>query len=556
RAEPLALGSIKSNIGHAQAAAGVAGVIKMALAMREGVLPKTLHVDRPSSKVDWDAGEIELLTEQRPWEPGGAPRRAAVSSFGISGTNAHVILEEAPERVPVGDRGTGERPGASSKQALAGPIPLALAAKSTEALREAAGRLAAHLERAELDPTDVAHSLITTRSHFEHRAIALGEDTEQLIASLDALVRAEPSPDLIEARAGEGRLAYLLTGQGSQRLGMGKELLESDPHFKDPFEELCKELDQHLETPLREILFAKGKKAKARLADTACAQPALFAIEVALARALEEKGLKPELMAGHSVGEIAAAHISGVLELKDAARLITARGALMGALPKGGAMAAIEATEEELHDSIQGREAELSIAAVNGPASCVLSGQEEAVEEIRTHWEQEGRKTKRLEVSHAFHSPLMEPMLEEFAELCSELSFKQPRIPIVSNLTGELLGPEEATDPAYWVRHAREAVRFKDTLDTLIEQGATTYLELGPDPVLLAMARETLGSEAEAAFIPTLREGREERGALNRAIAHAHAAGAEVEWGAFFEGTGAKRVPLPTYPFQRERFWL
>ncbi len=337
---------------------------------------------------------------------------------------------------------------------------------------------------------------------------------------------------------------------------MGKELYESDPDFRQSFDSVCKELDRHLDTPLQEVLFAKGKKAKARLDDTTYAQPALFGIEVALHEALAKRGLKPELLAGHSVGEIAAAHISGVLDLPDAARLITARGALMGALPKGGAMAAIEATELELTESIEGKEQELSIAAINAPTSTVISGKEAAVEEICSLWQDKGKKTKRLAVSHAFHSPLIEPMLEEFTELCETLDFKAPQTAIVSNLTGETLTEEQATDPAYWVRQAREPVRFKDTAETLAAQGAATFIELGPDPVLSALAQEALGEEAGATFVPTLREGRAEQGAIQTAVAHAHAAGARPDWQAFFKGTSAKRVPLPTYPFQRKRYWL
>ena len=548
RDRPLKLGSIKSNIGHPQAAAGIAGTIKMVMAMREGVLPKTLHVDSPSTKVDWEAGEIELLTEPLEWEANGEPRRAGVSSFGISGTNAHVILEEAP----------GGEVAAEERAPLQGPIPLTLSAKAEPALAEAAERLVAHItQNPELDPTDIAYSLATTRSAFEHRAVALGENRKELLASLNALANGEPSANLTIARAKQGKLAYLLTGQGSQRLGMGKELYEADPHFAAAFDRACEQIDIHLEVSLKEIVFAKGKKAAERLKDTTYAQPALFAIEVALHESLTKRGLEPDLLTGHSAGEIAAAHISGVLSLPDAAKLITARGKLMGALPKGGAMLAIEATEQEATESIAGKEQELAIAGINSPTSIVLSGAEEAIEEAEDHWQAEGRKTKRLAVSHAFHSPLMEPMLEEFAEVAQSLQYNEPQIPVVSNLTGEILSPEQATDPAYWVSHAREPVRFAQGIETLAAQGASAYLELGPDPVLLAMARECLNdSDAEPAFIPTLREGRAEAGAIATALVHAHAAGTKLDWGTFFAGTGARRVPLPTYPFQRKRYWL
>ena len=548
RETPLRLGSIKSNIGHTQAAAGVAGVIKTVEAMRHGLLPKTLHVDEPSSHVDWEAGEIELLSEAQEWESNGKPRRAGVSSFGISGTNAHVIVEEPPASEPAPE---------AEREPLAGPVPLALSAKSPEALKDAAGRLAAHLESdPELDLTDVAHSLLTTRSAFEHRAVAIGESREQLLASLDALVRGEPSESALEGRARDGKLAYLLTGQGAQRLGMGGELYGSDPDFRAAFDQVCGALDPHLDTPLHKLLFTEGEKAKARLDDTTHAQPALFALEVSLAKALSKRGLEPDLLAGHSVGEIAAAHIAGVLDLPDAAKLIAARGRLMGELPRGGAMAAIEASEAEIEESIAGREDELSIAGVNSPASTVISGAEGAVEQVRSRWAEQGRRTKRLSVSHAFHSPLIEPMLAPFREVCEGLTFAEPRVPIVSDLTGEILTPEQATDPAYWAAHAREPVRFADVARALAAQGAATFLELGPDPVLSAMASGTLGPEAEAAFLATLREGRPESGAIVRSLAAAHASGATVEWERFFAGASPRRVALPTYPFQRERFWI
>ena len=560
RERPLRLGSIKSNIGHTQAAAGVAGVIKMTMAMREGLLPRTLHVDSPSSHVDWEAGEVELLTEQRPWEANGRPRRAGVSSFGISGTNAHLILEQAPEPAPVPapEEGEGGEGAGEAESPLPGPLVLPLSAKSEPALREGASRLAAHMRRhPELSPTDLAYSLATGRASLARRAALLGSERERLLAGLEAIAEGAGSPDAILAEAREGRLAYLLTGQGAQRLEMGAELHRTDPRFRVAFDAICEQLDPHLPTPLQKVVFAKGKRAAKRLEDTAFTQPALFALEVALHEALAERGLRPDLLAGHSIGELAAAHIAGVLSLPDAAKLVAARGRLMSALPEGGAMAAIEATEQELAESIEDRRDELAVAAVNGPAATVLSGAEEAVEELRAHWQERGRKTKRLAVSHAFHSPLMEPMLEEFAQIASGLSYREPRIPIISTLTGEPLAPEQATDPAYWVRQARETVRFADAVGTLAERGASVFLELGPDPVLAAMAQERLqGDEQRFAFLHTLREGRPEEGAIATAIGRAHAAGAKLEWEAFFAGSGAKRVPLPTYPFQRRRYWL
>ncbi len=579
REAPLKLGSIKSNIGHAQAAAGVGGVIKAVMAMREGVLPKTLHVDAPSSKVDWEAGKVELLREAEPWRPDGNPRRAGVSSFGISGTNAHVILEQAPassageEEAPASpsaeggkapessERSQGEAPeqGPLRPRFLPGPTPLAISAKSEPALRAQAERLAAHLEaNPELGLTDVAYSLATTRSAFEHRAVALGDNREQLLGALQSIAKEEPSADAIKARATEGKLAYLFTGQGSQRAGMGKELYEANPAFKEALDRVLEELDPNLDRPLKELLFSEPGSPEAELLDhTTYAQPALFALQVALYEALGSQGLTPDLLTGHSIGEISAAQLAGVLSLSDAAKLVAARGRLMGELPQGGAMVAIEATEAEAKEAIAGKEAELSIAAINAPRAIVLSGQEQALKDLAARFSEQGRKTKELSVSHAFHSALMEPMLEDFAEVAKSLTYNQPQIPLVSNTTGEILSPEQATDPAYWVAHVRQAVRFADAVATLQAQGASAYLELGPDAVLTAMASSCLEqSEKPAALIPSLREGRPEPRALAGALAEAHASGAKLDWEAFFVGAGARRVALPTYAFQRQRYWL
>ncbi len=559
RETPLRLGSVKSNIGHTQAAAGVAGVIKTVLAMREEVLPRTLHVDAPSSKVEWESGEVELLTEAAEWKPNGHPRRAGVSSFGASGTNAHLILEEAP----VAGRDPG--PGASAKDRdgeepipLTGPVPLVLSAKSPEALRAQAERLGAHLEQhPDLDPTDLSFSLATTRAQLEQRAVVIGEGGEELLSGLSALSKGEPTPNAHTAKATSGRLACLFTGQGSQRPEMGKELYGTYPAYAKAIDEACEAIDQRIDHSLKELIFSEPGSAEAKLLDhTTYAQPALLATGLALHRLFESFGLTPDLLTGHSVGEITAAHIAGVFSLQDAAKLISARGKLMGELPEGGAMLAIEATEQETLESIEGKEESLSLAAVNGPKACVISGDEKAIANVEAHWQEQDRKTKRLVVSHAFHSPLIEPMLDSFAEVVDSLDLSAPFLPVISNTSGEQLTAEQATDPAYWVSHARQPVRFADAVATLKDQGATTYLELGPDAVLTAMAAGTLADDENAALIPALREGRDEARAVALAFGSAHASGAKIDWESFFKGTGAKAVPLPTYPFQRQRFWL
>ncbi|MFE2408009.1 beta-ketoacyl synthase N-terminal-like domain-containing protein [Kitasatospora sp. NPDC059408] len=636
---PLWLGSVKSNIGHAQAAAGVAGVIKTVQALRHGLLPRTLHVTEPTTRVDWSSGAVRLLTEAQPWpRKDGRARRAGVSSFGISGTNAHVVLEEAPA-AGSGDGATGssdhgeaatrhtdaghtalqDAPAAASGdgptrptdhgeatarrtdaertalqdapaaapgdeparptdhadaatrhtdagRAEAGtvlpgvsrhaddrPVPLVLSARSEPALRAQAGRLAEHVgAHPSYALPDLAHALATTRAVHGHRALLAAADRTGLVDALRRFASGEPSPvaPATGRRDGGGRLAFVFAGQGSQRPGMGRELAAAFPEFAAALDEVCGVLDPLLERPLRSVLWDRSDELLDR---TEFAQPALFAHEVALHRLLESWGVRPDLLAGHSVGEIAAAHVAGVLSLADACTLVAARGRLMQALPAGGAMLAVRAAEGEVLPLLGEF---VSLAAVNGPSSVVVSGTEDAVAAIEAHFAD--RRTTRLRVSHAFHSPLLEPMLAEFRGVLEGLSFAAPAVPLVSGVTGRPLTADEARDPGHWVRQAREPVRFRDAVARLGAERVDAYLELGPAAALAPMLGECLAAAEAGASAAVIATGSADQGEETRALLAAagrlHLHGVPVDWDAVLPG--ARPVPLPTYPFQRQTYWL
>ncbi|MEV0438791.1 type I polyketide synthase [Streptomyces spectabilis] len=533
---PLLLGALKSNIGHTQAASGIAGVIKMVQALRHGVLPRTLHLDRPSQHVDWTTGAVELLAEQRPWPDSGRPRRAAVSAFGVSGTNGHVILEQAEPVTP-----------APADEPDGRTLAWALSARDTAALREQAARLAAAVdERPGLSPVDVAATLAVGRAALDRRAVVLGTDLSELQAGVEALADGADHPAVTRGAPDGGRLAVLFSGQGSQRIGMGRGLYAAHPVFADALDEVFAHLDPLLALPLRDVVFGDDQ---ALLDRTEYAQPALFAVEVALHRLWTSWGLRPDALAGHSIGELAAAHVAGVFSLADACAVVAARGALMQALPAGGVMVAVQATEDEITPECSEH---VGIAAINGPNALVLSGSELEVAALADRLKAQGRKVTGLRVSHAFHSPLMEPMLDDFRRVLQGVSFAAPAIPIVSTLTGAPVGAEELTSPDYWVRHVRRPVRFADAVTALAAQGATTMVEFGPGGVLATMGQD---SAPDAVFVPTLRSDRAEPDALTLAAARLHVRGARFDLAAATGGRG-HRVDLPTYAFQHERYWL
>nr|WP_318306323.1 SDR family NAD(P)-dependent oxidoreductase [Amycolatopsis sp. MEP2-6] len=499
RAEPLWLGSVKSNLGHTQAAAGVAGVIKVVEALRHGVLPRTLHVDEPSSQVDWTAGSVRLLTESAAWPAGDRVRRAGVSSFGISGTNAHVVLEEPPAAVAPAETFAG------------GVVPWLVSARTEDGLRAQAARLLEFLETGP-DLAATARTLATGRASLECRAVVLAADVEGFRRGLTGLAEGRAVAEVVRPGPG-GKVAFLFSGQGSQRVGMGQELYAAFPVYAAAFDAVC----AHLDPRLRDFLGS---------AETEFAQQGIFALEVALFRLLESWGVRPDHVAGHSVGEIAAAHVAGILSLEDACALVSARGRLMQVLPAGGVMIAVQASEKDIQ-----LPAGVSLAAVNGPDSVVLSGEEVAVTEYASTF----AKTKRLNTSHAFHSALMEPMLAEFAAAIDGITCAEPVIPFASTVDDLVVTPE------YWVRQVREPVRFAEAVERLRAAGVTSFVELGPDAVLTPMVDEA---------IPTLAAGRPEETGVLTAAAHL-----AVDWPRVL-GDGPLRTDVPTYAFQHERFWL
>ncbi|NEA27369.1 SDR family NAD(P)-dependent oxidoreductase [Actinomadura bangladeshensis] len=539
--EPLWLGSLKSNVGHTQAAAGVGGVMKMIQAMRHGVMPQTLHVEAPSSKVDWSSGSVSLLTEARPWPETSRPRRAAVSSFGISGTNAHVIVEQAPA-----DREPGE-PG----EPVRGPVAWVVSGASGSALRAQAQRLAEHLgRRPGLDVRDVG-STLASRPVFEHRAVVVGADRDELLAGITALTEDTPAPGVVSGQAADGKTVFVFPGQGAQWLGMGRGLYAAFPQFAEAFDEVLAVLERHGFEALREVLWGEDDEVLRR---TEFAQPLLFAVGVALARTLDGWGLAPDLVIGHSVGEFAAAHVAGVLTLEDAARLVAARARLMQALPEGGAMVAIRASEAEVGPLLAKG---VDVAAVNGPKAVVISGAGPEVSEVVERAEATGFKTEQLRVSHAFHSALMEPMLEEFERAAGEVAVGSALIPVLSNVTGGVAG-DDFGSAAYWVRHVREAVRFADGIKAAAADGGRRFVVLGPDgglTNLITQCVESGGIEA-GPVVAALRRNRPEVTAVLTGLAEVFAAGVPVDWRGVFTAMGGRWADLPTYAFQHERYWL
>lgn len=555
-AQPLWVGSVKSNIGHTQAAAGLAGVIKIILAMHHDKLPRTLHVDEPSPSVDWHAAHMTLVQEEQRWRTNGRPRRAGVSSFGISGTNAHVIVEEPP-------KATIPESTVNSTVPMSAPLPFLISGFSESALRAQADKLHLHMGMNIEDRFgDVAYSLATTRTHFRKRLVLLAKNKSELLDALALFSRTGETPvgaaRTTENYTEECSCALLFSGQGSQRPKMGQNLYNVNPVFRAALDEIVAHFSD-LERPLLDVMWADANSDEATLLNrTDFTQPALFALEVALWRLWESWGVQPSLLLGHSIGELSAAHVAGVFSLADACLLVAARGKLMQALPSGGAMASLEANGTEVQAAIDLLKltGNISIAALNSPQQTVVSGNSESVETVVEYFGQQQRKVKRLSVSHAFHSHLMDGMLTDFKALAETISYTAPQIPLVSSLTGVLAKAEEITQPEYWVRQARETVQFNASIRTLYDQGIKTFLELGPQPVLSGLGANCLADEKPVSWLTSLKSGQDDVWVMRKSLAELHVLGVPLDWRGYFAPFGGERVQLPSYAFQRERFWL
>ncbi|MFL6073180.1 MAG: thioester reductase domain-containing protein [Mycobacteriales bacterium] len=539
RTHPLLVGSVKTNVGHLEPAAGIAGLVKTIWSLREGEIPPHLNLTTPNPKIPWRRLRIEVPTAAVRW-PAGRPRVAGVSSFGASGTNAHVVVDAVPapstEDVP-------EECGL-----------LTLSARTPEALRELAARYAGHVTTSSHRLADICYTSQVGRARLAHGLVVTGATRAELAEQLRSYARGDaPRAVEVELAGARARQAgWLLTGQGAQYAGMAGGLRD-EPAFAGPFRDCCELLDPLLPAPLAATLWESGGKERV-LDNTGFTQPALFALEYALGKALMSWGLTPAALLGHSIGEIAAACLAGALDLPDAATLVAHRARLMAALPAGGLMVAVSCDEATARKALAGPEDAVAIAAVNGPGDVVLSGEGAAVREVAGRLAESGCRTRELPVSHAFHSPSLQPMLAEFATVLDGIAVRAPKIPVVSNVTGRFWTDAEQ-DPRYWLRHATSPVRFHDGLTALREHGVRTFVEVGPQPVLTGLGRKAVDDPA-CAWIGLLRRGRPDRVQLLRGLGTLHLRGARVDWARVHGDRDVRRVPGPTYPWQRERYWF
>ncbi|NER47858.1 MAG: alpha/beta fold hydrolase [Symploca sp. SIO1A3] len=554
--QPCWLGSVKTNIGHLEAAAGIAGLIKVVLSLQHAKIPPHLHLQQLNPHIDLENTPLAIPTKLQEWQISQKRRIAGVSSFGFGGTNAHIILEEVT--APVVSAAEVERP----------KHLLTLSAKSEQALAELAQAYTTELQDTTASLADICFTANTARTHFEHRLAIIAESTPQLQEQLNNFATRKKTRQLLTGEVHNTKypkLAFLFTGQGSQYLGMGRKLYETQPTFRQAIDHCAEILHPYLEKPLLEILYPQiedkqngnSYKLPVLLDQTTYTQPALFALEYALAQLWRSWGVEPTVVLGHSVGEYVAACVAGVFSLEDGLKLIAERARLMQALPKTGEMVVVFASEAVTRAVIQPYANICAIAAINSPENIVISGEEQAIAAVVAALEAKGVKTKKLQVSHAFHSPLMEPMLKDFEQVASEVTYSSPQIDLISNLTGEL-ATTEITTPEYWCRHVRESVKFAASMETLRSQGYEILVEIGPKPTLLGMARDCLSDleTRNVAFLPSLRQGKSDWQQILRSLTTLYLRGIRVNWSGFDQDYPRRRVLLPTYPFQRQRYWV
>ncbi len=557
--QPLVVGSVKTNFGHLEAAAGVSALIKVVLSLQNEEIPPHLHLKNPNPHIPWHQLPIVVPTSPTPWQRSEQPRIAGISAFGISGTNAHIVLEEATLEVK------SQKSKGKSEEFLERPLHLlTLSAKTETALAELVGNYHNYLENHVgtfhgKSLPDICYTANTGRSHFNHRLAVIAADKTELSTKLSDRAAGKDITGIFDGKlpntTTSPKIAFLFTGQGSQYVNMGRKLYETQPIFRQTLDQCNQILSSFLEKPLLDVLYSDSENGKENslLDQTAYTQPALFSIEYALAQLWKSWGIKPDIVMGHSVGEYVAACIAGVFSLEDGLKLIATRGRLMQELPSGGEMVSVLASESLVNEAIAPYSSQVNIAAINGPESIVISGVGEAIQAICDSLSEKGVKTKPLQVSHAFHSPLMEPMLAEFAVVAKELTYTQPQIDLISNVSGKLATAEIAT-PEYWVNHIRQPVRFTQSMETLDQENYRLFLEIGPKPILLAMGRQCL-PENVGSWLPSLRPPQDDWQQILTSLGQMYAQGVTVNWSEFDRDYPRSKVALPTYPFQRQRYW-
>ena len=551
KVQPLYIGSVKTNFGHTEAAAGVAGLMKIVLSLQHQQIPPNLHYQNPNPYIPWDELPFKVSTTLTHWESQEEKRRAGVSSFGMSGTNAHVILEESPVSRK------GKKPNLHER-----PLHLlTLSAKTDTALTELVSRYRAYLEtHPDLALEDICFTANTGRTHFNHRLAVVSSHISEAIAKLNQWSGKEEVTGIVSGEILNShqnpRIAFLFTGQGSQYINMGRQLYETQPLFRETLDECDRLLKPDLETSLLTVIYPENNQGldNSVINQTAYTQPALFAIEYALYQLWKSWGIKPDVVMGHSVGEYVAATVAGVFSLEDGLKLIAHRGKLMQELPAGGEMVAVMASETKITPMIEPHTEKVSLAAINGLESVVISGEAKTLEKIISQLQSEGIKTKKLKVSHAFHSPLMEPILEEFQAIAKKITYHLPQISLISNLTGSR-ADENITKAEYWVEHIRQAVRFAQSIETIEKLGYEVFLEIGPKPILLGMGKQC-SSKDIGVWLPSLREGIDDWQQMIFSLAQLYLQGVKIDWQGFERHYTREKVVLPTYPFQKKRYWI